>query len=340
MSVELKEKLPAAQASVIEAIRAGAALPLLDLGPFLAGEPGAVDQLAADVRAIQESLGFYAIINHGVDPALIDAAVEQSRLVFALPDEAKLKYQKQGHMQGYWPAKTVANFRPGFENEREKDATLGGWTFMRDRAPDDPKVTGNWRHRAMNKWPDPALVPDFRPTLNRYHQAMLDLGLKLVPVYARALGLPDDYFAKDFEDLEWYSRCNHYDGRPNPGGMLANTAHSDHSFLTLLPISPVPGLQVRTPTGDWIDVAYQPGVIIVNTGEWLNHLSNGRFLATPHRVAQPTSERITLPVFIDPNDEAMNTPIPGALKPGEARKFAPMKWHDFFVSYVDAYTKT
>jgi isopenicillin N synthase-like dioxygenase len=168
---------------------------------------------------------------------------------------------------------------------------------------------------------------------------MLALGLKLVPVYARALGLPADYFAKDFENSEWYTRCNHFDGREHAEDQHAATAHSDHSFLTLLPISRIPGLQVRTPAGDWIDVAYQRGVIIVNTGEWLNHLSNGRFLATPHRVTQPPVERISMPFFIDPNDEAVNTPIPGALKPGEAPPFTPSRWHDFFCSYIDAYTK-
>ncbi len=339
---ESQEKIPAPRASVIEAINAGVALPLIDLAPFLAGAPGAMEQLVADVRAIQESLGFYAIINHGVDLALIEAAAEQSRQAFGLPEDVKRKYLKQDHMQGYWPANSVANVRPGFEKDHEKKrgSSQAGWAFLRDRDENDPKVTAGLRHRTMNKWPDPTLLPEFRPTMNLYHQTMLQLGLKLIPVYARALGLPADYFDRDFIDPEWYSRSNHYEGRPDaPEDEIAASAHSDHSFLTLLPISPVPGLQVRTPAQTWLNVAYVRGAIVVNTGEWLNHLSNGRFLATPHRVTQPKDERISTPVFIDPNDDAMDTPVPGALKPGEAPKYTPTTWHKFFVSYIDGYTK-
>ena len=77
----------------------------------------------------------------------------------------------------------------------------------------------------------------------------------------------------------------------------------------------------------------------MNSGEWLNHRTNGRFLATPHRVLQPTTERISMPFFVDPNDDAVNDPVPGALAPGESPKFPRTRWHDFFVSYIDGYTK-
>lgn len=334
------EKLPKVQASVAAALEDGVTLPKLNLGPFLAKVDGAKEQLAADIRRIQETLGFYSIVNHGIPRALIDAAEEQSRLAFMLPEEEKQRSLKEGHMQGYWPPNSVSNTRPGYEGERKKRSTLSGWAFLRDREDDDPKVLQNLRHRSQNKWPNPELLPDFRPTMNRYHQAMVELGLKLVQVYALALGLPEDYFDQDFVDAEWYSRCNYYSPQEAADEMvMGTTAHSDHSFLTLLPISSVPGLQVRTPDDTWIDVAFEPDAIIVNTGEWLNHRTNGRFLATPHRVLQPTSERISMPVFIDPNDDSVNEPVPGTIAAGETRKFPPMRWHEFFVNYIDGYSK-
>ena len=321
--------------SVAKVIEAGETLPILDLGPFLAGAPGAAEQLAADVRLIQETLGFYEIANHGIDIGLIEAVVDQTRLLFGLPEEEKLKARSNRHMQGYWPPNTVANYRPGFENEAEKKSSIGGWVFTTDHPADDPKVLSGQPHRAMNKWPDPALVPNFRPTIERYQQQMLALAQKLVPIYARVLGLEPDYFAKDFTDPQWYTRCNYHSG--GGGGMFVN-AHSDHSFLTLLPISRVPGLQVRTPEGNWIDVKHHEGAIVVNTGEWLNRLSNGRLIATPHRVTQPEEERISVPFFMDPNDEAKDDPVPGALKAGDVRKFPSMNFGDFFASYIDALT--
>lgn len=339
MSIETIEKLPPPQTSVVDAIEAGKELPVLDLGAFLAGDPAALQQLAGDVRAIQESLGFYTIVNFGFDPSIIELAHEQAQKLFALPESANLPFEYQDHMQGYWRAKSIVSVRPGYEGEAEEGSKLGGWTFLRERAPDDPKVLSNKRHRAMNKWPDPQLLPDFRPVMGRYQAEMVGLGLKLVKVYAVALGLPVDYFDRDFTDLEWYSRLNFAPGDKGAGETPAITPHSDHSFLTLLPISPVPGLQVRTPQQTWIDVAYRRDSIVVNTGEWLNQLTNGRFLATPHRVTKTAVDRISMPVFINPNDEAINDPVPGAVAPGDRSKFRRSNWHEFFLSYIDGYMK-
>src|SRR5213082_1119009 len=45
---------------------AGEAIPILDLGPYLAGEPEADLRLAAELRQACEEIGFYFITNHGV----------------------------------------------------------------------------------------------------------------------------------------------------------------------------------------------------------------------------------------------------------------------------------
>jgi isopenicillin N synthase-like dioxygenase len=341
MTVELPRPSP----KIARALADGAELPLLDVGDFLAGKPGAMEQLAADIRAVHENLGFMAIVDHGVDQSIIDEAVEQARKVFSLPPEELEKYRHVNHMQGYWPPNSVRNVRPGFEGEKEHLATASGWAFLRDREPDDPKVIKNLRHRAMNKWPDPKLFPGFRPAVQRYHHAMLALAMKLLKPYSLALGQAPNFLDKDFADAEWYGRLNYYTGNPdnvaNPENrekVLPLTAHTDHSFITLLPMTPVPGLQVRSPRQEWIDVGYVPGAIIINGGEWLNQLSNGRFLATPHRVVTLPCERISMPLFFDPGDEALNDPVPGSVGRGEARKFPRETWGKFFVAFIDGYT--
>lgn len=326
--------LPPPSPAVARIIEQGESLPLLDLSDFIAGKPGADLQLAADIRLIQETLGFYAIVNYGFDPAIIARTFEQNYKLFALPEEARLPFRYQDHMQGYWPMRPIVAVRPGYEGEAEKGSMLGGWAFLRERAPDDPKVLAGMRHRAMNKWPDPELLPDYRPVVEQYLAEMVSLGLKLVEVYALSLDLPRDYFANHFDELEWYSRTNFMKKTAD----TAITPHSDHSFLTLLPVSPVQGLQVRTPTGSWIDAPKTQGTLVVNTGEWLNQLTNGRYIATPHRVTAPKADRISIPVFVNPNDDAMNDPVPGSVKEGEERRYPRRDWHSFFLSYIDGYT--
>ncbi len=60
-------------------------IPVLDLGSYLAGEPGALQRLGAELRRAFEQIGFYFIVNHGVPQSLVDARVRRSR---ALPRPA------------------------------------------------------------------------------------------------------------------------------------------------------------------------------------------------------------------------------------------------------------
>ena len=41
-------------------------IPVIDLGPYLAGEPGAMERTAGELRFALTEIGFYFIVNHGV----------------------------------------------------------------------------------------------------------------------------------------------------------------------------------------------------------------------------------------------------------------------------------
>ena len=53
------------------------AIPVIDLGPHLAGEPGALDHAAAELREALTEIGFYTIVNHGVPTALVQEVYRQ-----------------------------------------------------------------------------------------------------------------------------------------------------------------------------------------------------------------------------------------------------------------------
>src|SRR3546814_20415782 len=86
--------------------------------------------------------------------------------------------------------------------------------------------------------------------------------------------------------------------------------HVDTSFMTLLAQNEVPGLSIRTPDGAWIDAPAIPGPFIVNGGEMLRRWTNVRFLATPHRVVNPSGRaRYALPFL---SACPLDPPIPPA----------------------------
>ena len=84
-----------------------AEIPVLDLGPYLAGEQGSLEELGVKVRHIQETIGFWAVVNHGVSWQKLERTYEQLRRFFALTDEQKLKYRINELSIGYVPSKST-----------------------------------------------------------------------------------------------------------------------------------------------------------------------------------------------------------------------------------------
>jgi len=235
-----------------------ASLPLLDLGPFLAGEPGALERAAA-ARF------------HG------------------LPLERKMAVKIDDGMQGYLPYKsstTRANGLVAVRKPNENEAF-----FIKPEPGGAP----------ANRWLEE--LPDFGATALRYYAALDALAHRMLPLYARALDLPVDYFkplcTQSFSTL----RLTHYPPIAYGADEYGIAPHTDSTFLTLLAQNPVPGLQIRTQSGEWIDAPVIPETFVVNTGDVLNRWTNGRFLSTPHRAFNTADRpRYAIP-FFHPNED-------------------------------------
>src|SRR5438270_860275 len=78
-------------------------IPIIDLGPFLAGEPGALDRTAKELRFALTEIGFYFIVNHGIPREKIQATFEQAKRFHAQPLEKKMALKIDLHSTGYMP---------------------------------------------------------------------------------------------------------------------------------------------------------------------------------------------------------------------------------------------
>ena len=76
---------------------------MIDYGPYFAGEPGALERLAEQVRYACENIGFLYVLNHGVPQEIIDRGFAASRRFHALPLEEKLKLRLNQNNIGYMP---------------------------------------------------------------------------------------------------------------------------------------------------------------------------------------------------------------------------------------------
>src|SRR5712692_4044442 len=82
-------------------------IPIIDLGRYLAGAPGALEATAAELRAALEGIGFFIIVSHGVPRDLIEGAFAEARRFHAQPYEAKMALRMNEHNNGYIDRKST-----------------------------------------------------------------------------------------------------------------------------------------------------------------------------------------------------------------------------------------
>jgi isopenicillin N synthase-like dioxygenase len=292
-------------------------IPVLDLGPYLAGEAGALEKTAAQLRHINETIGFLTIVNHGVPPALMAATFAEAARFHAQPLDAKMQLKIDPVMRGYLPlrgsmsrASQVSQARKPNENE----------AYFLKRSRD---IEGNYNPGADDRWPSG--LPGFREAVLAYYDALDALAQRLMPLYARALDLPADFFATLCDRPLTSLRLTHYPATDYAEDEYGIAPHTDSTFITLLAQNKVPGLQILTPEGVWIEAEVVPNAFVVNTGDVLHRWSNGRFLSTAHRAVNfSKGPRYAIPYFFHPNPDTMIDCLPGCARDAEASRFPAM----------------
>src|SRR6476646_5297245 len=135
--------------------------------------------------------------------------------------------------------------------------------------------------------------------------------------FALGLGLPENYFAvHGTSNPLLLLRFFNYPTQPAPADLPVQWGvgeHTDYGLLTLLWQDDVGGLHVRAGDG-WFDAPPIPNTFVCNVGDMLDRMTGGRYRSVPHRVNVNTSgrDRLSIPLFFDPDFDTMIEPVPGA----------------------------
>jgi len=280
-----------------------ATLPVLDLARYTSSAER--DAFLADLRHAARDIGFFYLINHGVDDALQHAVQREARRFFALTEVQKEQVAMihSPHFRGYNRAASEItrgqpDWREQFDIGAERPALL--------LSDSDPR----WRRlQGPNLWPE--ALPTLKPALLDWQRAMTSMALRLLRAFAEALQLPADAF-----DALYGSKPNEhiklirYPGQHATQSAQGVGAHKDSGFLSFLLQDEQKGLQVEVAPDRWIDAAPRAGSFVVNIGELLELATNGYLRATVHRVVSPPAdrERLSIAFFLGAQLEA-NVPL-------------------------------
>ena len=300
-------------------------IPILDLGPYLAGDKGGLEAAAKHLGQISSTVGFFYVKNHGVPSELVDAVFAETRRFHSQPEEIKSQT----------PHTFVDSFQTGYAGAGKsarktnvniiadaKPNLLSKFLVTRELPPSHPN------YKPINVWPDN--LPGFRDVVSDYHAAIEKLGRQFLPLWAQSLHMPLDFFNRFFEAPHVTLSLLHYPPQQSIGERQYGIApHTDNSFMTFLAQSSVPGLAVRMPSGHWRLVENIPGTFLINTGNVMVRWTNGRYLSTKHRVINSSGgERFSIPVFFGPSGDAVIECIPTCVGPDNPAKFEPATYRE------------
>ena len=272
-------------------------------------------------------IGFAILEGHGVDAALYDEANDKVLEMFerlSLDDKMRFRAQRHGSVnQGYFPIKETSNMHPDL---------VEGWVFCR-RAFDLPvRMTEKF-------WP----LPEYESFFRRIVLAHERLILPVMQSMLTYLGCDAHLYDKRLTGTNFGLRLNYYPPMSQDdeaSGAARLLGHEDIDMFTFLPAPRTEGLQVLNRRNmKWVRPNAPRGSIILNTGDYMQRISNDRFPSTTHRVSKPRDPqqrhepRLSFPMAVYLWEDEMLEVLPSIANP----KYPPVKAIEFHTSITSKF---
>jgi isopenicillin N synthase-like dioxygenase len=292
----------------------------LDLEPFLRGDARDKARFAGEFVAALEEIGFAVLVGHGVDPALYDDMHDGVVDLFAsTPLDEKMRFRAKRHgsvSQGYFPIEETSEIHPDL---------VEGWVWCR-RAFDIPQDRAG-PFRPGDYWPRADHERRFR-RLALAHEALFK---PIAQAMFQGLGCDPHLYDEKLTNTNFGLRANYYppmseaQDRSGAGRLLG---HEDVDLFTILPATRMEGLQVwNHNSGKWMRLSAPEGSIIINTGDYMQRISNDRLPSTTHRVGKPrdgshvAQARVSFPIAVYVWEDEILEVLPGLGPP----RYEPIK---------------
>ncbi|KAL6549407.1 Aconitate hydratase mitochondrial [Orobanche hederae] len=279
-----------------------ATFPVIDMEKLNGEERSATMEMIKDAC---ENWGFFEMMNHGIATEFMDSV---ERL-------------------------TKAHYKKCMEQRFEEMVTSKGLEAVQSEIDDlDWESTFFLRHLPV---PNLSEIPDLE---DEYKKVMKEFAVDLL---CENLGLEKGYFKKVFygsNGLTFGTKVSNYPPCPKPDLIKGLRAHTDAGGIVLLfQDDKVSGLQLLK-DGEWIDVPPMRHSIVVNIGDQLEVITNGKYKSVMHRVIAQTdgTGRMSLASFYNPGSEAVIYPAPALVEKAENNEHYPkFMFEDYMKLYAN-----
>ena len=292
----------------------------LDFEPFLRGNDADKARFAGEFAGALGEIGFAVLTGHGVDPALYDRIEEQVAGLFtSTPLEEKMRFRAERYgsvNQGYFPIEETSDIHPDL---------VEGWVWCRRAFDIAQQRDGAFRPEDF--WPRAEYEPQYRPLVEAHEPLFKPIAQAMF----QGLGVDPHVYDEKLMQTNFGLRLNYYPpmtGEQDESGAGRLLGHEDVDLFTILPATRVDGLQVwNHRSGKWVRMRAPKGSVIINTGDYMQRITNDRLPSTTHRVGKPTDRshrstaRVSFPMAVYVWENEILEVLPGLGEP----KYPPLK---------------
>ncbi|KAA8527171.1 hypothetical protein F0562_008600 [Nyssa sinensis] len=286
----------------------------------LSGLDGPNHDQVAEAIAKAAQTGFFQVVNHGVPIELLESLKDAAHRFFAQPPEKKAVYSK-----GVSPSPFV-KYGTSFVPEKEKALEWKDYISMVYTSDAD----------ALQHWPN-----ECKEVALEYLKESTKMVRRIVEILIGHLGVSvddsriDGIMGSRMVNMNFYPTC------PNPELTVGVGRHSDMGTLTVLLQDGIGGLYVKVEEstdeekiGEWMEIPPIPGALVINVGDTLQILSNGRYRSAEHRVrTTSTQSRVSIPIFTIPLPTEKIGPLPQLLEIDGVAHYRQFLFEDYMNNF-------
>ncbi|GLJ42647.1 hypothetical protein SUGI_0883840 [Cryptomeria japonica] len=283
-------------------------IPVIDLHDL--DGPNRQDTVSAITKSCEE-WGFFQVVNHGIPERVMEKMVEAHHRFFEQPEEEKAKYKAEG------PQKPVI-YGTSFTAKDERILEWRDFLLL---------MIGELNAQTAECWP-----PVIQDAGLEYASEVRKVAVKVLAALSESIGIPTI-----LEKMMGYERVvlNYYPPCPNPDMTFGLSSHSDVGLLTVLLQDDVGGLQVFH-NDRWVAVQPIRNAFVINVGDMLQVLSNGRFQSAEHRAVPSSSQtRISIPLFSAPKSDTLIEPIPELINEDNPVKYKSFTFGEYVAYFLN-----
>ena len=184
-------------------------------------------------------------------------------------------------------------------------------------------------------------MPGFKEFLEPHIVKRVRIAQRLCRALALSLDLSEDYFDEAHRYPMGSVTYNYYPSLdPTKVGRTqwGISPHTDYGSFSLLSQDELGGLEVRDPSGDWIDVPPKRGMFVVNIADLMARWTNGVYVSSLHRASNFITSgraRVSLPLFFNPYYETCIECLPTCRTSERPPKYEPVLAGPYVRSLID-----